>query len=92
MIRTCHPTYFGVLGGITSLTLGALVLRDPYQAHSNGKSLFIAQGDQWIDTHGATRGNVASQQCDQREKRSDGDKCQRVSGAYIKQQTRLPTN
>jgi hypothetical protein len=26
MIRTCHPTYFGALGGITSLTSGALVL------------------------------------------------------------------
>jgi hypothetical protein len=45
MIRTCHPTYFGALGGITSLTLGALGLRDPHEAHSNDRSLFISQGD-----------------------------------------------
>src|SRR5580693_2719678 len=47
---------------------------------------FVTQSNDGIDSHGATRGNVGSQQRDKRKKHGDAHKGQRVGSANAKKE------
>ena len=62
-------------------TLGGQDFGKPQVIDHLRDGLLVSQGDDGIDAHGATGGNVAGEKCHSEKHSRHGCKCKRVAGA-----------